>query len=125
MREINKIIIHCSGTDSPLYDHDSIKKDHIENRMFNDIGYHFTVDQKGNIRFGRNIEIAGAHTEGQNSNSIGICFLGEKNFTSIQFTSGKELVKLIKRAYGNIPVYPHCMFNSHKTCPNFDIKEIL
>jgi len=49
-----------------------------------DIGYNYIVDPWGNIYHGRkgNIGVIGGHTYGQNTNSIGICFLGNYQTTN-------------------------------------------
>ena len=127
MREINKIIIHCSATNSEKYNHEAIKKDHIENRKFDDIAYHFTIDQKCAIKIGRHVEVIGAHCRGYNHDSIGICLLGLDNFTEDQFETCKEFIKILLETFnlGTEDVFAHNFFNPNKTCPNFDIKKVL
>ena len=73
MRKIDKIIIHCSATKEGI----DFKAKDIDvwhrNQGWDGIGYHYVVDLDGTVEKGRNIEKAGAHTVGQNANSIGIC----------------------------------------------------
>ena len=76
MREINKIIIHCSATrEGENFEVAEIRKWHLA-RGFNDIGYHFYIDLYGEIHKGRDISKIGAHCKGHNRNSIGICYCG-------------------------------------------------
>ena len=76
MREINKIIIHCSATrEGENFDVAEIRKWHLA-RGFNDIGYHFYIDLYGEIHKGRDINKIGAHCKGHNRNSIGVCYCG-------------------------------------------------
>ena len=42
-----------------------------------DVGYHYLVDKDGTIYEGRNIAIRGAHTQGHNTGSAGVCLLGD------------------------------------------------
>ncbi len=124
MRQIKRIIIHYSATDSGLYNHDAITNDHRVNRGFRDIGYHYTIDKSGNIRIGREIELAGAHTLGENYDSIGICLLGKQNFTKEQFTATRNLLKILLRAFKGCTIHTHSEY-SNTPCPNFSLKEIL
>ena len=77
MRKIDKIIVHCSATregqDIPV---ETIKKWHVEGRGWSDIGYHFYIELDGTIKKGRDIDRSGAHTQGENKTSIGICYCG-------------------------------------------------
>ena len=77
MREINKIIVHCSATrENENFDVAEIRKWHVEGRGWSDIGYHFYIDLYGEIHKGRDISKIGAHCKGHNRNSIGICYCG-------------------------------------------------
>ena len=61
MREINKIIVHCSATrEGENFEVAEIRKWHLA-RGFNDIGYHFYIDLYGEIHKGRDISKIGAH----------------------------------------------------------------
>ena len=76
MRQINKIIIHCTATkEGQFVDVAEVTKWH-KARGFNTIGYHYLIGLNGEIWTGRPLEQAGAHTEGYNANSIGICYVG-------------------------------------------------
>ena len=74
MRKIKQIIVHCSATkEGQDFKAKDIKRWHFE-RGFSDIGYHYVVDLDGTIEEGRSLELIGAHTKGQNRDSIGICY---------------------------------------------------
>ena len=73
MRKIDKLIIHCSATKQGKdIKMETIKSWHVKGRGWRDIGYHFIIELDGSIRNGRDVQLAGAHTLGENSNSIGI-----------------------------------------------------
>ena len=127
---INKIIVHCSDSD---YDyHDDIKvidKWHRE-RGWICVGYHFFIRNNGIIELGRPIGTIGAHCEGHNKTSIGICLSGKSKFSNIQF---KQLLTLLHNLVDTFyllsePSYTFQLFhhrdlNPHKTCPNFDMEK--
>jgi hypothetical protein len=124
-RKINKIILHCSASDSRRYDFDAIYNDHVNIRGWSDIGYHLGIDHDGNIHTLRKLSRVGAHCRGQNSDSIGICILGKSLISVEQKRATAKLVAFLLDAYNlsENDVYAHYQFNEHKTCPNFDIDE--
>lgn len=76
MRKINLIVIHCSAT--PV-DHDYTPEqmtiDHRA-RGFNSAGYHYYIRKSGYVVHLRPLDVIGAHVEGFNANSVGICYEG-------------------------------------------------
>lgn len=123
MRNIDKIVIHCS--DSPQGrgdDVDTIRRWHKE-RGWSDIGYHYVIIEDGEIQVGRDLERSGAHAKGHNTGSIGICLIGRDSFTEEQFISLAGLVLGMMEQF-DIEldnVLGHYQVSS-KTCPNFDIE---
>lgn len=133
MNKPNKIIIHHSLTkDSGTVSWEAIRKYH-KNKGWQDIGYHYGIELVGNeykILKGRSENTVGAHTVGQNSNSIGMCLVGNFDVTypsPKQLNKLKELILDIFSRYGNLPVYTHNHFASYKSCPgkNFPFKSFL
>jgi N-acetylmuramoyl-L-alanine amidase len=128
MRDVNKIIVHCSDSDIPSHDNiETIRKWHVEENGWSDVGYHYFIQSTGDIQEGRPIEKAGAHVKNHNHDSIGICLHGKKTFTEAQFRSLKRLIGKLVFEY-NIPeaeVYGHRDFDDKKTCPNFEVENII
>lgn len=133
MRNINQIVIHCSAT-KPTSDIDvnTVRRWHMKDRGWQDVGYHFFVKLDGTIEPGRPIEIAGAHVRHYNAHSIGICYAGgvDENMkpcdtrTEAQKNSLEMLVSILMIVYGNhIEVLGHRDFpNVSKACPSFDVR---
>ncbi len=126
-RKINKIIIHCSAT-PPDMDVDSKRVDEWhKQRGWSGIGYHFFIKRDGQIEIGRPLEKSGAHTLGENKNSIGICYAGgvdedmcpKDNRTSSQIASFLLLLRLLKNIFPKAIIHGHRDFSS-KACPSFD-----
>jgi hypothetical protein len=139
-REINKIILHCSlsyfGNRALLY------KWHVIENGWNDIGYHFLIlngkpdsnkenkgvfdlSTDGKLERCRRVEVMGAHCEGDNHDSIGICLIGKDFFTSRQMFTLITLIDEIKYVYPKIKLYGHYEMKSGKeqgkTCPNLNM----
>ena len=54
-----------------------IQREHMRNRNYGDIGYHFLIDPSGRIWQGREMRYQGAHASGANNiGNVGICLLG-------------------------------------------------
>lgn len=138
-RFVDKIIIHCSDTYARMdVDADEIRRWHVKERGWADIGYHFIIRRDGTVQTGRDMdkdgdiyEEIGAHVAGWNKNSIGICMIGgkgddgkaENNFTDRQFHSLETLVRVIKADYPKSTVHGHREFQAGKQCPSFDVQE--
>lgn len=131
MRTIRKIIIHCSATPEgrgvTVTDIDRWHKE----RGFLRIGYHYVVLLDGGIRKGREDAETGAHCQGHNSDSIGVCYVGgcDKNMrpkdtrTAAQKESLRKIVGILKRRYPGAEVLGHRDLNSGKDCPCFNAKK--
>nr|DAF63648.1 MAG TPA: endodeoxyribonuclease I [Podoviridae sp. ctz6O13] len=130
MRDIKEIIVHCSATpegkDFTVADIDKWHKA----RGFRKIGYHYVVYRDGSVHVGRKEEEVGAHCEGHNSNSIGVCYIGgvakdgktpKDTRTEAQKALLLKLLKELKGRYPKAVIYGHRNFSS-KACPSFDAK---
>ncbi|KAL0973294.1 hypothetical protein UPYG_G00201550 [Umbra pygmaea] len=52
---------------------------HMQDRNFDDIGYNFLIGGDGTVYEGRGWGVVGAHTKGNNHDSLGIALLGNFN----------------------------------------------
>ncbi len=126
MRTINKIIVHC--TDTPKgrdVSVDEIRRWHVEERGWSDIGYHIVITLDGIVHEGRPIEKKGAHCKGWNKNSIGIAYVGGKGGdtrTEEQKNSLIDILEYYKIQYPSIEIFGHRDF-SDKKCPSFNAKK--
>lgn len=129
MRDINKIIVHCSATpEGRDISANTIDQWHKE-RGWSGIGYHYVVKIDGTIEYGRDITKTGAHVKGHNTGSIGICYIGgcdlDMNPKDTRTAEQKEslllLIKTLKKLHCNATIHGHNEFSS-KACPSFDAK---
>lgn len=134
MRKINKIIIHCSST-YPWMDVGvkEIRRWHVQEKNYSDIGYHYVVRRDGSVEIGRDIENRGAHAYGHNFDSVGVCWVGglqkntmnpEDNRTVEQINSLQKLLKELKEVFPEAEILGHRdLPDVAKACPCFDAKE--
>ena len=133
MRQINKLIVHCSATqEGRELDAAEINRWHLK-RGWKGIGYHYVILLDGIIEYGRNIYEQGAHVKNHNKGSIGICYIG--GVESERGSNGKWIAKdtrtpeqkesllhVLKTLMAMFPlatIYSHNEF-ANKACPSFD-----
>ena len=122
MREITEIIIHCADTPNGKVFHASDIDRWHKDRGWTKIGYHWVIGVDGFFEAGRKPEEIGAHAEGHNSKSLGICMVGTNKFTPVQWESLKLLVTRLKGEFPEARVIGHYQVAVNgKTCPNFDV----
>lgn len=125
-RRIERVFIHCSASDYDHHDDVSvIRKWHIEENGWSDVGYHFFITRSGKIQFGRDIERTPSSQKGHNVSTISICLHGKENYTEEQFESLRKLCFMINLVYhGNISFHGHNEV-SVKSCPVFNYIKVL
>ena len=131
MRNINKIIVHCSATpEGKDFSVADIRRWHLQ-RGFADIGYHFVIYRDGSVNIGRPLQKSGAHCSGHNKNSIGVCYIGgvatdgktpKDTRTSAQKDSLVRLITELRQQFPNASVHGHREF-ANKACPCFNASE--
>jgi len=149
-RKIDLIVIHCSATPNGQWRtaadidrmHGERKPPFMRNPRligFNQptlkhIGYHFVVYTTGAVATGRGLAEIGAHVQGHNANSVGICMIGTDHYTREQWQAVAELVAGLRKQFpdaricGHRDLSPDTNHNGKieqwewlKTCPGFDV----
>lgn len=129
MRTIRRHIIHASATPNERdVDVTDIRRWHTA-KGWKDVGYHFVIRRNGVLENGRPVAEVGAHVQGHNSDSIGTCLVGAgvslSDFTPAQLKTLKELHQRLAIQYPGITLHGHREFTQSKTCPGFNILELL
>ena len=94
------IVIHCASTPASMdIGVKEIKKWHIEDNKWDDIGYHYVIRRDGTLETGREEHRTGSHARQVNGTSLGVCLVGgygsggwENNFTEEQFVALKDII---------------------------------
>lgn len=132
MRPISQLVVHCSATpegrDIDIRDIDAWHRA----KGWNGVGYHFVIKLDGTIQVGRAVDKIGAHVEGHNANSIGICMIGgcdahmqpKNTFTPAQFKALHALLHDLLHHHPGAEVLGHRDFPGvAKACPSFDVRK--
>jgi Negative regulator of beta-lactamase expression len=144
MRLINRIVIHCSATKSTVdYFPSQLLADHLQ-RGFSDCGYHFYITKDGTVHPMRPLKTPGAHAQGYNAHSIGICYEGgldtHGNASDTRTPAQKQALSTLVNQLTT--TYPICFLTGHrdlspdldgdgivephewtKICPCFEVKD--
>ena len=127
-RRINEIIVHCTATpEGRDYTVADIRQMH-KAQGWVDIGYHYLVYRDGSIHEGRNVDMVGAHCQGHNAQSIGVCYVGgvaRDGKTPKDTRTPAQKDALIHLLMQLVCLYPDATIRGHrdfaaKACPSFD-----
>lgn len=131
MREIDTIIVHFTFTFADMdIDVPTVRKWHVVENGWDDIGYNDLIKRDGTIEPGRPHDISGAHARGHNKKSLGVALVGgrgvncksEFNFTAAQMASLEQYCLDNVFKYGIKHIKGHNEI-SPKGCPGFNVKE--
>jgi N-acetylmuramoyl-L-alanine amidase len=127
-RRINEIIVHCTATpEGRDYTVADIRQMH-KAQGWVDIGYHYLIYRDGSIHEGRNVDMVGAHCQGHNAQSIGVCYVGgvaRDGKTPKDTRTPAQKDALIHLLMQLVCLYPDATIRGHrdfaaKACPSFD-----
>jgi RHS repeat-associated protein len=137
----NSIVVHHAGNAKDNPSIKDIQDEHMDKNDKADIGYHFAIDQSGNIYQGRPIGIKGAHVDNANTGKIGIVLLGDfdtsndglgffkKLFetsnspkTTEMISSLQKLVTYLSVKYNIDYLGVHKEVNCERYCPGVEIQ---
>jgi N-acetylmuramoyl-L-alanine amidase len=165
-RDVRLIVLHCAATPNdrtlftgkvgtpgfrtPIQEIDAWHKERgfqrdtywrgRQNASLEAVGYHFVIARNGAIFSGRHVHEQGAHAQGWNRNSIGICLVGTDQYTEVQWLALESCVRGLSQSF-QVPlltpklgtsngsglvvsggVIGHGKLPGHnKICPGFDV----
>jgi peptidoglycan hydrolase-like protein with peptidoglycan-binding domain len=138
---VNEIVMHCSATPrswmigATFHERfEEIRRWHMQERKWRDIGYHWVIDRDGSVLSGRSESEIGAHVVERNAGTVGICLIGghgsssrdrfEDHFTAAQDDAARRLIAEIRARAGIVRVSGHNEY-ANKACPGFIVSEWL
>jgi N-acetylmuramoyl-L-alanine amidase len=132
VRELNRVILHCSATrEGQDVSAATIKDWHVNGRGWSDIGYHYVIRLDGTIEKGRPIHRPGAHTKGHNAESVGVCYIGgveqdgktpKDTLTLAQEKAFRSLYNALQLVFGPMTLHGHNEYAA-KACPSFNVTD--
>lgn len=128
-REIHMLVVHHSA--SSLATTVAEIEEWHKARGWKGIGYHHVVTGDGVLHVGRPLDQVGAHALGYNSNSIGLCLVGdntkaEESWTSEQRLTLVQYVHWFRRFFPLASIHGHGDLGDARTvCPGIKINDLL
>src|SRR4051794_8186565 len=130
MRPIKHLVVHCSTTPEGVeHTVKAIDRMHRQ-RGLRCIGFHYLVHLDGSLSDGRPEEQPGVHTEGHNSNSIAVAYVGGGSERDAQDTRTKDqkatlryTVMHLRERFPGATVVGRRDLNRGVASPGFDVAE--
>jgi len=137
-RKITEINIHCSatrpewmGTRPGNEKVAEIRRWHVEQNKWRDIGYHWIIDRDGRLYRGRPEDSGGAFEPKVNATAIGVCMVGgfgsaatdafDDHYTPSQDEALRGLIDSIRDRHPGIKKVTGHNDYSQKACPGFKV----
>lgn len=106
-----------------------IRRWHVDGNGWADIGYHYVIRRDGTVEKGRPLSRAGAHAQGHNHDSIGICLVGGVdangqaafNFTRAQLRALEGRINEFTDSIPGLQIIGHRDVGN-TDCPSFDVR---
>jgi len=134
---VEEVVVHCSATPASWYAGKTatekvaeIRRWHVQDRGWRDIGYHYVIDRDGIVLPGRRENEIGAGVEGHNRGVIHICLIGgagssatdafERHFTQQQAAAMRKVLASIRLRTPIRRISGHNEFAA-KACPGFNV----
>lgn len=138
MRDLTEIVVHCTATPNEWRPNDTtgekvaeVRRWHVNDRGWSDIGYHFLIDRDGTVVSGRPLEKQGAHVRGHNKGTVGVSLFGgqtssatdqfEDNYTPEQDAALRGLIGDLQAQYPTITTISGHNQYAAKACPGFNV----
>jgi N-acetyl-anhydromuramyl-L-alanine amidase AmpD len=137
MRAIVGIIVHATATRPDFLEGlptsakvAEVRRWHMDDRGWSDIGYHYLIDRDGTVAEGRPVERTGAHVSGHNTGTVGVSLFGghssaetdafADHFTEAQDRALRALLGELRDRFGDVPLTGHNEYAA-KACPGFNV----
>lgn len=134
---VREIVVHCSATPPSWLDGHGIdaqvaeiRRWHVQDNGWRDIGYHWIIGRSGDMRAGRRETDIGAGVVGHNSGVIHCCLIGghgsaetdrpERHFADRQLIALRQLIQSITMRTQITTVSGHNQYAA-KACPGFHV----
>lgn len=114
---VKYIVVHHTASTKD-FTPEEINSMHIRQGM-NGIGYHLYIRKDGSVYQGRPFEMVGAHAEGYNWESVGVCLSGNFEIeepTRKEVESLGECLSMLKGMFPSASIIPHSNLNA-TACP--------
>jgi hypothetical protein len=121
---VRQIVVHHTADNGTP---ESIAKYHVNNNKWPGIGYHFLIDNTGQIFQTNDLDTISYNVANQNTKTIGICLIGnfeKEQPSTAQIDSLKWLLSAVRGVVGELPLYGH-KDRDNTLCPGKNLYALL
>lgn len=129
MHSLSRVILHHSAS-ALTTTRDQIDQWHRD-KGWSGCGYHYVVEGDGTVQVGRRLPGQGAHARGANTDSIGICIVGDNTVAGREWTQKQidathmGLLTPLWALFPWLTLHGHRDVGSTRTeCPGVDVHEV-
>lgn len=130
MKAIKYLVVHHTASPRDTTTVDQIRKWHVADRGWSDIGYHWIITSDGKLHAGRSPVIQGAHAPKVNSESWGVCVVGDntkpdQRWNALQEETLLTLIDAVEFLVPQIKIIGHRDTGQATECPGLDVESWL
>lgn len=124
INDVKYLIVHKSHTpDDEDIGVEELDRIHRLNGAIK-IRHHYIIRKNGEEEKGRLVTERGIHTEEYNKESISLCLIGDKNFTTAQLTTLRKKLKHLRTIFHKAKIVGHQdLVGERDNCPGFDVRD--
>jgi hypothetical protein len=129
LSSIKLIVLHHSATARDTTTIGAIRMAHLRRPDYKDIGYHFVIEGKGELRYGRPIDCVPAAQKGANTGTIAVCVVGDntrdgEGWNEAQKLSVASIVAMLRHVLGRpLELVGHRDVAASE-CPGVEVSEV-
>lgn len=127
---IELLVVHHSAS-SPTTTPVDIRRWHVQENGWDDVGYHWLITSLGILVQARPIIYQGAHARGFNNGTLGVCLIGNntvenQGWNSAQVETLQRLWLACRTIFGHdLDVVGHRDLAAGTECPGVDVRSLL
>lgn len=142
MRKVTEINVHCAATKPGWWAGKTsvervaeIRRWHVQDNGWRDIGYHFVIDRDGSVHTGRKLSETGAFEPKVNAFAVGVCLIGgygsaatdefSKHYTPDQDEALRKLIGKLQEQFPSVTKVTGHNDYASKACPGFNVSRWL
>jgi N-acetylmuramoyl-L-alanine amidase len=128
LADVKRIVLHHSASPRETTTLAMVRKWHMD-RGFLDVGYHYVIEGKGELRYGRPIDCIPAAQKGANTGTIAVCVVGDntrdgEGWTEAQKLSVASIVAMLRHVLGRpLELVGHRDVAASE-CPGVEVSEV-
>lgn len=130
LSSVEYLVVHHSASNPRTTTLGTIREWHVVERGWDEVGYHWVITDDGHIHSARPLTKQGAHAPKVNSQSWGVCVVGDNTkigwaWNEDQETALLDLIDAVEKIVPGIKIVGHRDTGQATECPGLDVTKWL